>query len=255
MPCLTLKVHEQLNDPASKDAPVQCAATAILENTQDGASVYLAPNQLTIVDHATDTVIKADVLELGKYGWSAERARGDNEFTPVMCMILHRRLKDGATFEDFEKAHAPAVEEWQKRDTDTQGSRVLPGYDCSLFSQRVRLYNGLNVADKNHVVSLALVEVPKNSELEHASETSETLSLGSLLNKDMMSSGAATSATVESADIMAWLQLEQGRIQEREKVRRARLNAVIDYCQEAPLGKMQGVYRIDEMQMTSSDRA
>merc|ERR550537_929140 len=164
-------------------------------------------------------------------------------------MTLHRRLKDGATFEDFEKAHAPAVEEWQKRDTDTQGSRVLPGYDCSLFSQRVRLYNGLNVADKNHVVSLALVEVPKNSKLEHASETSETLSLGSLLNK------ATTSATVESADIMAWLQLEQGRIQEREKVRRARLNAVIDYCQEAPLGKMQGVYRIDEMQMTSSDRA
>jgi len=96
------------------------------------------------------------------------------------------------------------------------------------------------------------VEVPKNIKLEHASETSETLSLGSLLNKAMMS---ATSATVESADIMAWLQLEQGRIQEREKVRRARLNAVIDYCQEAPLGKMQGVYRIDEMQMTSSDRA
>ena len=66
--------------------------------------------------------------------------------THTVVSILQRKLKDGKTFEDFQKAHTPTG----------KVEKTTFGYDVDFFSVPTRVINAVSLQDPSVIVSIGL---------------------------------------------------------------------------------------------------
>ena len=69
------------------------------------------------------------------------------EKTPTVISILTRRLKEGYTFEDFQKAHIPDGENYEK---------IENGHQVNFFHLPTRVINAVSYKDPRVVISIGL---------------------------------------------------------------------------------------------------
>ncbi|MEM0967314.1 MAG: hypothetical protein AAGJ81_14300 [Verrucomicrobiota bacterium] len=67
------------------------------------------------------------------------------EKTPTVVSILTRRLKDGYTFDDFQKAHVPDGDHYQKLEN---------GHQVNFFTLPTRVINAVSYKDPRVIISI-----------------------------------------------------------------------------------------------------
>ncbi|MEM0967588.1 MAG: hypothetical protein AAGJ81_15680 [Verrucomicrobiota bacterium] len=69
------------------------------------------------------------------------------EKTPTVVSILTRRLKEGFTFDDFQKAHVPDGENYKK---------IENGHQVDFFTLPTRVINAVSYNDPRVIISIGL---------------------------------------------------------------------------------------------------